>query len=122
MARVIHFELNSDDPDKTINFYETIFGWKFKKWEGSMEYWMITTGDEKEIGIDGGMQKRGEPGASTNTVIGIDSIDDTVRKIEELGGTIVAPKMAVPGIGWAAYFKDVDGNLFGLMQEDKDAK
>ena len=29
--------------------------------------------------------------------------------------------MAVPGIGWLAYFKDPEGNIFGAMQSDPTA-
>ena len=31
----------------------------------------------------------------------------------------MAPKMAVPGVGWAAYFFDPEGNAFGVMQFDR---
>jgi predicted enzyme related to lactoylglutathione lyase len=30
--------------------------------------------------------------------------------------------MAVPGVGWMAYFKDPDGNMFGMMERDESAK
>jgi predicted enzyme related to lactoylglutathione lyase len=29
--------------------------------------------------------------------------------------------MAVPGIGWTAYFTDPEGNAFGIMQFDPSA-
>jgi predicted enzyme related to lactoylglutathione lyase len=29
--------------------------------------------------------------------------------------------MAIPGIGWLAYVKDPDGNIFGMMQMDAGA-
>lgn len=40
-----------------MKFYKDIFGWKFEKWNGPMEYWILTTGDEKEPGINGGLAK-----------------------------------------------------------------
>jgi predicted enzyme related to lactoylglutathione lyase len=48
MLRPIHFDLTVDNPDRAMTFYRDIFGWKFEKWNGPMEYWMVTTGDEKE--------------------------------------------------------------------------
>jgi hypothetical protein len=30
--------------------------------------------------------------------------------------------MPVPGVGWLAYCKDTEGNIFGMMQADKSAK
>jgi len=40
------------------------------------------------------------------------------RRIVQAGGTVVAPKMAVPGVGWTAYFADPEGNAFGVMEFD----
>ena len=120
MAKVVHFEINSDNPEKAVKFYESVFGWNIKKWQG--DYWMATTGDEKEPGIDGGIQKRTESSATTYIVINVPSIDDYIKKIEANGGKVTTPKMPIPGIGWAAYFKDLDGNLIGLFKEDKNAK
>jgi predicted enzyme related to lactoylglutathione lyase len=53
MRRIVHFDLPADDPNRAQKFYSEVFGWKFAKWDGPMEYWMITTGDEKEPGING---------------------------------------------------------------------
>ncbi len=60
----------------------------------------------------------------TNTVNTIDvvSIDESIKKVRKNRGEIIAPKMAVPGVGWFAYFKDPQGNVFGIMQPDKSAK
>ena len=44
MARVVHFEIYTDDPEAVRPFYESVFGWKIQKWEGGpMEYWTVTT-------------------------------------------------------------------------------
>ena len=48
-------------------------------------------------------------------------LDAYCAKVEAGGGQIVLPKMAVPGIGWLAYFKDLDGNIHRMMQSDPDA-
>jgi len=32
------------------------------------------------------------------------------------------PKTAIPGVGHFAYCEDTEGNLFGVMQADKNAK
>ena len=39
--------------------------------------------------------------------------------VEELGGKIVVPKMAVKGMGWFAIALDPDGNVFGLWEMDQ---
>jgi predicted enzyme related to lactoylglutathione lyase len=121
MPRVVHFEIPVDDPDRAVKFYESVFGWKIKKWEGPIDYWLVTTGESSEPGIDGGIMQRGDVKTTTNT-IGVDSVDEYAEKIAEAGGKAVTPKMAVPGVGWFSYCSDPDGNLFGIMQDDPNAK
>ena len=89
MPRVVHFEIHADDPERAANFYQSVFGWQFQKWEGPLEYWMIITGPEGTPGIN--------------------------------GGTVVVPKMPIPGVGWLVYAKDTEGNIFGVHQEDTSA-
>ncbi len=37
-------------------------------------------------------------------------------------GEVVAPRMAVPDVGWFAHLKDTEGNVFGVMRGDPAAK
>jgi len=122
LPRVVHFEIDAERPERAIRFYEKVFGWKIEKWKGPMEYWLIMTGNEKEPGIDGGLGKRTEAEPSTVNTIDVPSVDEYVKKIEKNGGSIFRPKMAVPGVGWMAYFKDPEGNFWGIMQTDKSAE
>jgi predicted enzyme related to lactoylglutathione lyase len=52
----------------------------------------------------------------------VPSVDDYFAKAQKLGGTVALPKMPIPGVGWIAYCKDPDGNIFGLHQPDPNAK
>ena len=47
MPRISHFDIPADDPKRAQKFYQDVFGWKFDKWDGPMEYWMVKTGDDK---------------------------------------------------------------------------
>jgi len=122
MPRVVHFEIDAKKPDRAIKFYEKVFSWKIKKWEGPVEYYLITTGKESEPGIDGGLSRRTESEPSTVNTIDVPSVDKFIKKVEASGGTIIRPKMAVPGVGYMAYFKDPEGNIFGMMENDESAK
>lgn len=122
MPRVVHFEVHSADPDAAAAFYSKIFDWKITKWEGPFDYWMVSTGDGGP-GIDGGIVRRqgGAPasGAAVNgyvCTIGVGSLDETLSAIVAGGGEIAVEKHEIPGIGDLAYFKDLDGNIFGAMQ------
>lgn len=122
MPRVTHFEIEAEKPERAIKFYEKVFGWKIEKWKGPIEYWLITTGKEDEPGIDGGLSKRTEGEPPTVNTIDVPSVDEYVKKVEGNGGSIVRPKIAIPGVGWMAYFKDTEGNLFGMMERDDSAQ
>jgi uncharacterized protein len=124
MSRVNHFEIYTDSPEAVQPFYREIFGWKFQKFEGGpLEYWLITTGPEDQPGINGGITRPRE-GQSTGTLntIAVASLDQTISKIEQLGGRICVPKMAIPKVGWLAYAEDPDGNVFGVIEPNTNAK
>jgi predicted enzyme related to lactoylglutathione lyase len=118
MNRVVHFDILTEKPEKLMEFYKKIFGWKFEKYSGPMDYWMIKTGEGP--GIDGGMGLKNPESISANT-ISVQNLDKKIKLITENGGTIISQKNPIPGIGWFAVFKDIDGNVFGLMQEDINA-
>jgi predicted enzyme related to lactoylglutathione lyase len=129
--RVAHFEIHADDPERCIAFYRDIFGWDIKKWEGGqMEYWTIESGKREEAGgINGGIVRRmGPPPADHAPVMGyvctleVGDYDAIAEKILAHGGTVALPKMALIGMAWQGYFKDTEGNIFGLHQPDTNAK
>jgi predicted enzyme related to lactoylglutathione lyase len=122
MSKVTHFELPADDPKRAIAFYEKVFGWTITKWEGPFDYWLVTTVSDDEPGINGAITPRMMPEQVTTDTIGVESLDDSLKKIVEAGGTITQPKQAVPGVGYIAYCSDTEGNLFGLIQTDMSAK
>ena len=122
MSRVIHFEIPAGDPQRAANFYKKVFGWKIEKWPGPMEYWMVTTGAEGTPGINGGLLKRQPPTTATTNTIGVESVDAAVTAVQGAGGKMIMPKMAIPTVGYFAYCEDTEGNLFGVMQPDANAK
>jgi hypothetical protein len=129
MPRPIHFEIHAANPERAMTFYRELLGWQFTKWDGPWPYWLIKTGEPGQMGIDGGLMSRqgGAPleGAAVNAfvcTVDTPSVDDTLTKLQQLGGTVALPKMALPGMGWLAYGKDPEGNIFGCMQMDPSAK
>ncbi len=121
VPRIIHFEIETEDPERVIGFYEKVFGWKFSKWQSQRDYWLIKTGEDSEPGIDGDL-KKGDPAGIPCSIIGVPSVDDFIKKIENEGGKVLLPKTAVPGVGYYAYFKDTEGNTLGIAQMDSSAK
>ena len=129
--RPVHFEIHASDPEKLANFYQQVFGWQINKWAGgSMEYWLVMTAEKeaKELGINGGLiRRRGEmpkDGAPVNSFVvtmQVADIKKTITKIEAAGGVCALPIFAIPGMAWQAYYKDLDGNIFGIHQPDEKA-
>jgi predicted enzyme related to lactoylglutathione lyase len=129
MSRVVHFEIHAENPERAIRFYTAVFGWTIKKWDGPVDYWLVTTGPSEERGIDGGLLIRrgagpadGQPVNAYVCTIGVASVDDTISTVKASGGTIALDKMPVPGVGWLAYVKDTEGNIFGVLQPDQTAQ
>lgn len=122
MPRIVHFDLPADDTQRAINFYESVFGWKFDKWGGPTDYWLINTGPDEEPGIHGGLAPRQENDPGIVNTVGVPSVDEAVVKIKEQGGKVLRPKSAIPGVGWLAYCRDTEGNDFGIMEDDPEAK
>ena len=121
MARVVHFEIPADDPERAIKFYEKVFDWQIEKWDGPMEYWLIMTGEEDKPGIDGGLARREDPETGVENTVDVKDLDATLANVKAQGGKVIRPRMAVPGVGWMAYIKDTEGNVFGLMESDPEA-
>jgi predicted enzyme related to lactoylglutathione lyase len=121
MERVTHFEIPTDKPEASVKFYSEVFGWKCQKW-GEHEYWLTTTGEDKTPGINGAIMKKRDPKQPVVNSINVKNIDASIKAIEANGGKIVVPKSTIPGVGHLAYFTDPDGNIFGVIQDDKNAK
>ncbi len=119
--RVVHFEIPCNEPVKTIEFFKNAFGWTFQQF-GTEEYWIAITGDDKEPGINGAVMKKRDPNQPPVNSINVTNVDEYIKKVEAAGGTIVVPKMPIPTVGWLAYFKDPEGNIQGLYQNDPTAK
>ena len=126
MPRVVHFEIHAADPDRAVNFYQKLFGWNFQKWEGPMDYWLVTTGPDDQPGINGGLVRRqgeidGQAVIAYVCTVDVEDLDASVKTAIDNGGQIALPKMPIPGMGWLAYCKDTEGNIFGMMQNDPNA-
>jgi predicted enzyme related to lactoylglutathione lyase len=57
----------------------------------------------------------------TNT-IDVSSVDEYSKKVQSMGGQVIVPKMAIPGVGYFANCMDTEGNIFGIIQMDENAK
>lgn len=122
MPKVNYFEIQADQPERAIAFYEQVFGWKFNKSSMGQGYWSFEAGPEGEQGSNGGLMGREFPGHGNLITIFVASVDETLEKVVAAGGEVLHPKLPVHGIGWAAYIKDSEGNAAGIFQPEPSAK
>lgn len=123
MPTITHFDIPVDNIERAKKFYTDLFGWKIKRMPGPMEYYEISTTNEKgEMGVGGGMAKRNSPADRITNYVDVPSVDEYLSKVETLGGKIVLPKTTVPGFGYLAVCLDTEDNPFGLWETDEKAK
>jgi len=126
MDKVVYFEIPADDVERAKKFYKNVFKWAIQPMP-EMDYTMVKTTETdpetmmpKEPGaINGGMPKRSATVKAPIITISVESIDDSVKKIEKGGGKIVSPKQPIGEMGFIAYFKDSEGNTLGLWELPK---
>jgi predicted enzyme related to lactoylglutathione lyase len=107
------FELGVEDPEQGRAFYEAMFGWDFSP----------STGTGFVIGtptIQGGMHG-GDRGGGPYLFFRVDNLDEAVRRVEELGGSIEEidagdDEESVARFGRFKLCRDDQGSSFGLHQ------
>jgi predicted enzyme related to lactoylglutathione lyase len=115
---VTHFEIYATEPAKLVGFYQTLLGWQIEKAPG-IDYWRIETTHGETKGIGGGLTFRPIEGPrSWVHYLHVDSLDQTLERIVELGGALVRAKTAVPKAAWYAVVADPEGNIFAIWQAD----
>jgi predicted enzyme related to lactoylglutathione lyase len=123
-----YFDFTVEDPDKAKSFFEHVFDWRFERFSGMpYDYYRVQAGADDEPGINGGVgaiadtpTAKGKP--LTQVTIPVGDLDECIERIEEAGGRVIEPKMAIPGIGWFAACAEPGGLLFGIMEADPEAK
>lgn len=116
MGRVVHFEITAENTERARKFYEA-FGWEIT--DANMpgtDYWLIKTGDDNDMGINGAIMPRTYSPQPIIAWISVDDLDASIEKVKAAGGTVAGEKQSVPGIGDTIYVKDTEGNTIGLIQ------
>jgi len=124
MSKLNHFEIICDDPKRAIKFYTEIFDWKFSEMMKD-EYWVFSA---PEGAIGGGLTKRTglfEKKGGFNSYVCTFEVEDLEAfgdKVKKAGGKWANDGGLIHGVGFHQYFEDTEGNIFGALQPDKEAK
>ncbi|MHC4251658.1 MAG: VOC family protein [Planctomycetota bacterium] len=115
---VCHFELMTTDAEAAKEFYGKLFDWKLQTGPeapgGMPPYTLIDAGTPPM----GGIMAKPDPAIPTSwsLYIQVDSLDATVAKVAELGGSVLKEKSEVPGMGWFAVISDPQGGVIGVWE------
>jgi predicted enzyme related to lactoylglutathione lyase len=77
MPTITHFMVPADDMERAKKFYVKLFDWKIEKFPGPIDYYAITTTNEKgEESLGGGLGKREEPQEAIVNYVDVPSVDE----------------------------------------------
>jgi uncharacterized protein len=107
-------QLNTSDPERAQEFYAGLFGWGAEPAPGGdRPYWGLYLGGR----LNAGMMPL-DPGTGVPphwlVYFGTDDIDAAAERIGGSGGTVMVPKMEVPG-GHILVAQDPQGAVFALV-------
>ncbi|SOC39741.1 VOC family protein [Ureibacillus acetophenoni] len=112
MAKIVGFEMNSQQPEKAIEFYKNVFGWKVS--EPNYDYWPVDTGLESNINGGISLGPADFP-HGTRIQIEVDSIEEVIKQSCNAGAKILRDKMEFEEF-YLAYLIDPVGISFGLIE------
>jgi len=112
-GKVCYIEIPAVDIDRSIAFYQGVFGWKIRtRGDGRMAF------DDSVGGVSGAWVTGRPPMKDVGLLVYImvDNAESAVKAVKANGGEIVQPVGGdAPEI--TARFRDPGGNILGIYQE-----
>lgn len=109
---IAYVEIPAADRHAAAEFYLSLCEWDY---EHSMEPVPYTTAQTANMQAGLTEPRDDFPVGSPLLYISSTDIDADLKRVEELGGQIVAPKTEIPDTGWFGIFTDPTGNTIGLF-------
>ncbi len=125
MDPVVHFEMPYENRERMAKFYASAFGWKMQMLGEEMDHYVLATTAESDAkpgasagAINGGFfpKKGDKPDQVPSIVIGVRDIRESMEKIKQAGGRVLAEPMEIPGYGRFVPFLDTEGNRCSAIQ------
>jgi predicted enzyme related to lactoylglutathione lyase len=122
-----YFDMTVQDLSSARQFFKQVFAWRFERFAMPYEYYRITAGPADEPGIDGGIGQLSDLGAAfdrpmVTLTIPVSDLDAMIKSVTGNGGTVIEPRMPIPGVGWYATCAEPGGLRFGMIQADNKAE
>jgi predicted enzyme related to lactoylglutathione lyase len=109
-------ELYVPSPDALRPFYEQVLDWKIEKMPfGDMTYIVVSTAEGENSGLGGVMPLQEGDTPHWLPYFEVPDCDETVARVQELGGRVLAPAMGAEGVGRFAELADPAGARFAVI-------
>ncbi|WP_282692771.1 VOC family protein [Streptomyces sp. CC208A] len=117
---LIWVELHTPDPEAALDFYRSLFEWRWKEMEApGMTYRVISTaeGDQEDASF-GGAAELQDSGERSRWIpyLQVADADATVDAVSVSGGTVLLPPADIPDVGRLAWFADPFGAEFAVLK------
>jgi predicted enzyme related to lactoylglutathione lyase len=116
---ITHVDIPVDDVERATRFYGRVFGWDIQEYPGFEGYPMWRAPNQVS---GGGLAPRDASLQRPRSTVEVDSIDETLRLVTELGGRVLVPRSEITATSWWAVFEDPEGNEIGLHEGDEEAE
>lgn len=114
---ITHIDIPADDLERAKGFYSGVFGWSINEVPGYEGYPMWQAPNQVS---GGGLTSRETGLQRPRSYIEVDSIDEALARITDLGGRVTVPKSPISETSWFAAFEDTEGNELGLYEGTTD--
>jgi predicted enzyme related to lactoylglutathione lyase len=108
-------DLATSDPDGAKAFYPRLFGWQYEDTVGAAGTYTMFRIDGKDVAACFA-QGAGDAPPHWNSYVTVHSVDASVSRAAELGGSVAMPGRDVEGIGRMAVITDPTGAPFALWE------
>ena len=114
---VVHFEILGKDHEALQQYYRDLFDWNITQASPEFPYGIVSA-EEQGTGIGGGVGSSMDGSPQTTFYIEVADIQASLDRAVELGGEVAMPVTTIPGMVIFAHFKDIEGNLIGLVSSE----
>ena len=114
---IVWWELATHDQEKSVRFFEKVFGWKFR-FDEKVGFYKMKDGNFTLAG-GGIFTLRRAKLPFVALYIQVDDIHEKAKSIQENGGFIVDPPGELAPGEWLCLFNDPSGVTFAMIQEEK---
>jgi uncharacterized protein len=114
---ITHIDIPVQDMQRARAFYQTLFGWQIEEIPGYEGYPMWQAPNRVS---GGGLAPRSEGFTQPRSYVEVDSIEETLAKATENGGTVLMERQPISETSWWAILQDPDGNVVGLYEGTTD--